>query len=822
MGRVTVFVSNECADCQLVLHLFQKYAIPFQEINVDTYPRKRSSMIKLTDCLTTPQVFFNEKHIGGATSVTTLFKKYHQEAQWTRYSTVLERISAEVLDRYMATEDKQMFKITAAERYAATSLSDQHQYDRSRIHDLVEVTEDIESTICKISRDLLKWLPRRHTNRLPILFKSHKSPACNNYFKGSEAIKAFMKYYNLPSSDRAVAFGQKLLRLGIIHRIGVDSLQSHIFAAKAYFRLQPLQSPDTLNSFRIWTQETGLNQLSPDPILTLSRLLQQMVEIIISATNDVGIVDYHAAQKNSRFSDFEEAVCQLQMVDFKDIDENTKKTFFINIYNLMAKHAFVKLCPKKVKKGMFDKVNYNVGGFIFSLDDIYHGILRRNSKHPKRLTKMFLESDLRVSFVLKEEDPRIHFALNNANHTTLYEYHVDAINEELRVVAELYCKSNKRLYISSVENKVVFPKFMRVFLSDVTTDEGTRSLLEVIVKYLRMDSARFFELNSMLERENINDERVTVRFKKKLSQTRLKLLRRTILRKIISYVRLFYVGLLKQNTSQILKDHSIIHDKETVKCHDSPLGCVDVEESPKRRLSDLTWDSSAHKDLGHLQHSPSTPMQSSFPDKSRADESMAFKSTFDILNTKLRHQTQMIASQNPDYSVGDESSSQISYNFSKSDVFTLSHADNGSTNKLSENKAPDHAHVRKTKPEYPCQNFSNEFTLSDCLDNYSTYSKSTIDLTPPSNIDSNTGVEAFTIANIKDYDSLYSNVNNEYTSMTYGDDYSEEAKFTINPQLSTDGRIISDLGSESSDIPSINEVHMEMNALFNTLFSKRK
>jgi len=576
MGRITVFVSTECTNSQLVRNIFLKYAIPFQEINVDTYPPQRALMIKLTNCLITPQVLFNEEYIGGATAVTSLLKQYDQESQTMLAPTVLERISSEVLEKNMSSKDEIMLEITAVEEDVATSLS-QEQFDRTRIYDIVQVTEEVESHICKITRDLLNWLH-------PIRFIKSLLP-CNDCFSGSEAINTFMKHYNLPSFDSAISFGQTLLRLGIIHQVNTGSIGSDTFVKSGYFRLQPLKSPGILNSFRIWTWETGLDQLSPDPkpILTLSRLFRQMAEIITSATSDKGIIDYYAAQKNPRFRDFEEAVCQLQLMDPKDMDTRTKKTFFINIYNLMATHAFVKLSPKNAKNDLFHDVYYNVGGLIFSLEDIYHGILRSNSKHPKSHTKMFSESDPRAFLSLQEIDARIHFALNNRNNARLYEYHVDAIDEELRIVAELYCKSNERVDISGSKNEVIFPKFMRMFLSDFTNNWDTRSLPAAILKYLRMDSCRFLELDEMLERENKNNHRVNVIFKDKLTLSQKRRLRRVISRPTFL-----------EHTTPTSKKHSPEYVTKAMDSPKLPLRCIHAEKtavlSLVSQVSNQTWD----------------------------------------------------------------------------------------------------------------------------------------------------------------------------------------------------------------------------------------
>merc|ERR1719291_802631 len=62
-------------------------------------------------------------------------------------------------------------------------------------------------------------------------------------------------------------------------------------------------------------------------------------------------------------------------------------------------------------KGMWTKYAYNVGGLLFTLDEIEHGVLRCNKGHPKDEKPMFTD-EARKSLSLSFLDPRIHFALN--------------------------------------------------------------------------------------------------------------------------------------------------------------------------------------------------------------------------------------------------------------------------------------------------------------------------------------------------------------------------------------------------------------------------
>ena len=61
---------------------------------------------------------------------------------------------------------------------------------------------------------------------------------------------------------------------------------------------------------------------------------------------------------------------------------------------------------------MWSNYAYNVGGLLFTLDEIEHGVLRCNRGHPKDQKPMFSDEEARESLALNSLDPRIHFALN--------------------------------------------------------------------------------------------------------------------------------------------------------------------------------------------------------------------------------------------------------------------------------------------------------------------------------------------------------------------------------------------------------------------------
>ena len=63
-------------------------------------------------------------------------------------------------------------------------------------------------------------------------------------------------------------------------------------------------------------------------------------------------------------------------------------------------------------KGFWRIHAYNIGGLVYSLDEIEHGVLRMNKGHPNARRQEFEDADPRAQVALTSLDPRIHFALN--------------------------------------------------------------------------------------------------------------------------------------------------------------------------------------------------------------------------------------------------------------------------------------------------------------------------------------------------------------------------------------------------------------------------
>ena len=132
----------------------------------------------------------------------------------------------------------------------------------------------------------------------------------------------------------------------------------------------------------------------------------------------------------------------MQNIDLASLtDDEEKIAFWINVYNGLT-NAFI--IENKLKKSVrelpyfFTELKVNIGGYAFSLDDIEHGILRKNGMRNFRPAPQFSEEDIRFNFALKIFDHRIHFALNcgGLSCPPIVSYQAELIHEQLNWAEE--------------------------------------------------------------------------------------------------------------------------------------------------------------------------------------------------------------------------------------------------------------------------------------------------------------------------------------------------------------------------------------------------
>mmetsp|Transcript_5841 Transcript_5841/g.8477 ORF Transcript_5841/g.8477 Transcript_5841/m.8477 type:complete len:705 (-) Transcript_5841:1335-3449(-) len=605
MGRITIFASDCCSDSSLLRSAFHKWSIPYKEISLTTHPRRRNDMIQLSNCRTTPQVFFNEQHIGGAHETIALLEQY--ETQDKTGEGPLKRLQTEVLEKSSPTDSRfrrskrsssidQALNNTTINGNSTLDVVEENQegetmtvntnataanilhgggdFHTNKISptsipiedDRIDIHPVGSVTVLTITRELLRCLPRFNHVHNGITYK--------HCFSGKEAMQALLKdstsstnsihYSKFTTQEEILEYARLLQQYKFIHDVTTDESSYQPFSPKRYYRLQPLHTPQIMNTFRLYTKDTGLDQKFPDPnpLATLSNLIRQMTDAILASyksnhnqssssspgllkssltnrkslrlslsprlsltpkfqsksqngnflklpsspsspsssssfssssshnnnNNNNSTYNYDAIRHTKEFQSFEESICQLQLMDLSYMEVRSKVAFFLNLYNLMVRHALIRFHPKSVTPAFFRSIQYRLGNnYLLSLDDIHHGILRNNSDHPLTGERCFAPDDPRNVLRLPGRDTRIHFCLNSGkgNCDEVHEFHGEAIDEELRVQAENYCNKDKNIRLEESTNTLILPRFMKKYVVDFATDGLLEQIPRRIIRYLR-------------------------------------------------------------------------------------------------------------------------------------------------------------------------------------------------------------------------------------------------------------------------------------------------------------------------------------------------
>jgi len=200
-----------------------------------------------------------------------------------------------------------------------------------------------------------------------------------------------------------------------------------------------------------------------------------------------GAVRYKSVRGSEEFERYKDLTRGLRSFDLRSLkDRGRRLAFWTNIYNTAVIHGVIELglersvkeCPR-----FFDRVTYEIGGFRFSLNEMEHGLLRGNRRHPYRVLKPFRERDPRLEFAIVPLDPRIHFALvcGARSCPPIGFYEAEQIDFQLGLAA--------MSFINSPQVKIL-PEEKTVFISMIfkwyKIDFGgsDRALLDTLLNYL--------------------------------------------------------------------------------------------------------------------------------------------------------------------------------------------------------------------------------------------------------------------------------------------------------------------------------------------------
>lgn len=297
MGRITIFSADGCPHSRHIKTALNELSLPFCEISVTLYPEKRQDMVALADRLSTPQVFFNTRHVGGVDETLKLLREWQHD-----------RKGRSPKDRYHDEIAKHPDPINP--RFALPTgapVRPEASPSRGEAERSVELPDGFRETVLDVTETLKKILP--------LADRKYNLTVYANCVTGHLAVEALAAYYRI-SREQAVAFGRRLQQANILDHV----VSEHEFEdAGFYYRLHCHQTPDILNSYRVWTETAD-----PDPMRLITRLRSLLSKIEYSMTDAEGFIDYERAPKCPVFPVFEEAICELQKVDLFEMNDTVK------------------------------------------------------------------------------------------------------------------------------------------------------------------------------------------------------------------------------------------------------------------------------------------------------------------------------------------------------------------------------------------------------------------------------------------------------------------------------------------------------------------
>ncbi|KAG2394040.1 hypothetical protein C9374_003804 [Naegleria lovaniensis] len=246
-------------------------------------------------------------------------------------------------------------------------------------------------------------------------------------------------------------------------------------------------------------------------LIALENLMTLIQKDYIILTEKV--IDYNTYLQSEHFKLTVKYTSLLRHFDPLKLDQNQKKTFFINLHNLMLMHSFCskRYLPTEEECMKFlNQPNYLVGRYKLSMNDISQYILRNE---PLPEWKFYL-NEYRVNFLEDQHsidsksqrfDPRIHFVLCDGKRGSPLPVAVDQINYE-RIIDQAvrrFVNDDINITNDTIEMSDLFRKYRSDFSPHNSSLFG---VLNFIYKFLRKNKQQ--EFIELLNQSNISEEQV--------------------------------------------------------------------------------------------------------------------------------------------------------------------------------------------------------------------------------------------------------------------------------------------------------------------------
>ncbi|XP_049385983.1 uncharacterized protein LOC125850125 isoform X2 [Solanum stenotomum] len=437
-GRVSFFSRSNCRDCTAVRLFLHKENLNYVEINVDVYPKREKELIERTGSAHVPQIFLNEKLLGGLVVLNSL-----------RNSGMLEKKFAEMLAG-KCPED--------APAPPVYGFDDDYEEQNDEMVEIVRVLRQ----------------------KLPIQDRITRMKIVKNCFSGGELVEVLIHHLDC-GRKKAVESGKNLARRHFIHQVfGENEFED----GKHFYRFLEHEPfvPKCYN-FRGST-----NDNEPKDVAVLGQRLGKIMSALLEsyASDDRHHLDYIGISNSEEFRRYTNLIQDLHRVNLLNLSADEKLAFFLNLYNAMAIHAVIRIGhPGGMidRRAFFSEFQYIVGGYSYSLSGLKDGILRSNRRAPFTLMRPFPSGDRRLEMAFQKVNPLIHFGLCNATRSSpaVRFFTPQNVESELRYAAREYFQRDDAMQVDLAKRTVYLNRMIKWYNTDFGQE---KEILKWITGYL--------------------------------------------------------------------------------------------------------------------------------------------------------------------------------------------------------------------------------------------------------------------------------------------------------------------------------------------------
>jgi hypothetical protein len=210
--------------------------------------------------------------------------------------------------------------------------------------------------------------------------------------------------------------------------------------------------------------------------------LAETLEAVRSAHFDADgtVCDYaalHASREHGRLA---ACLSGLDSFDPKRVRLGAQTAFWINVFNagvLRDAAELELLSGERDREAFFERARLKVSGQPFSLDDIYHGLLRGNLPKHGHLRSPMSRSDPRLAYMPIAFDERMHLALHTAARSSpaLWVFKGGKLDVQLEEATQSYIQRTARVEREGA--RVVAPKLLQWYAQDFGGENGVRAFV---------------------------------------------------------------------------------------------------------------------------------------------------------------------------------------------------------------------------------------------------------------------------------------------------------------------------------------------------------